>query len=125
MIRERSFNQESYIEFLQQLRDQYPDQKLVLFLDNLSVHKTRAVKEQYEELELGTIFNAPYSPQYNGIESYFFLVKQEYKKELLQRVIKKQELNVVQLIESAVSKVEDQKAMNCVKGGLKEIINAE
>ena len=52
----------------------------MLFMDNLSVHKTRLVKELYEELELTPIFNAPYSPKYNGIESYWFLLKQIYKK---------------------------------------------
>ena len=72
MIKERSFNQDSYIEFLRQLRSQQPEQRIVLFLDNLSVHKTKKVKELYEELELTPIFNAPYSPKYNGIESYWF-----------------------------------------------------
>ncbi len=62
MIRERSFNQESYMEFLEQLRKEHPEQELVLFLDNLSVHKTKAVFAKYKELELTPIFNAPYSP---------------------------------------------------------------
>jgi hypothetical protein len=57
-------------------------------MDNLSVHKTLRVRAVMQELDMVPIFSVPYSPQYNGIESYFFLVKQEYKKALLQRIMK-------------------------------------
>jgi transposase len=58
----------------------------VLFLDNLAVHKARAVAPVYEELNMSTIYCAPYSPQYNGIESYWFLIKQEFKKLIFQEM---------------------------------------
>jgi len=34
----------------------------------------------YKRLNINAIFNMPYSPDFNGIESYFSLVKAEYKK---------------------------------------------
>ena len=57
-------------------------------MDNLSVHKTNLSKELFQELQVTPIFNIPYSPQFNGIESYFSLLKNEYKKLLLERVMK-------------------------------------
>lgn len=52
-------------------------------MDNLSVHKTALVRAAYERLKITPIFNVPYSPDFNGIESYFSLVKSAYKKKLL------------------------------------------
>ena len=52
-------------------------------MDNLSVHKTAKVHQRMTELNMIAIYSVPYSPQYNGIESYFFLIKQQYKRLLL------------------------------------------
>ena len=78
----------------------------MLFMDNLSVHKTRLVKELYGELELTPIFNAPYSPKYNSIESYWFLLKQIYKKQLLKNLAQKKNLCIKYMINTAIRKVE-------------------
>jgi transposase len=51
------------------------DEHLVIFMDNLSVHKSNDVYYEMQNLNMTAIFNVPYSPQYNGIESYFFLLK--------------------------------------------------
>ena len=59
-----------------------------MFVDNLTVHKTEEVMKAYAELNMTPIFNIPYSPQFNGIESYFSLVKGVYKKLLLKYLIK-------------------------------------
>ena len=56
-------------------------------MDNLMVHKAEQVEKVYKELDMIPIFNVPYSPQFNGIESYFSLVKQEYKKLLLKYLV--------------------------------------
>lgn len=52
-------------------------------MDNLSVHKTKEVQDTYKRLKITPIYNMPYSPDFNGIESYFSLVKSEYKKLVL------------------------------------------
>ena len=57
-------------------------------MDNLSVHKTQRVSDVMDEFKMVPIFNVPYSPQYNGIESYFFLLKRQYKRLLLQKILK-------------------------------------
>ena len=55
-----------------------------LFLDNLSVHKTKEAKLLFEALNITEIFNVPYCPQFNGIESYFSQIKATYKKLFLE-----------------------------------------
>ena len=69
--------------FLEQLSNEYDGEQVAVFMDNLSVHKTKDVKEACERLNIIPIFNIPYSPDFNGIESYFSLVKAEYKKLVL------------------------------------------
>ncbi len=69
--------------FLEQLSNEYDGEQIAVFMDNLSVHKTKDVQEAYERLNIIPIFNIPYSPDFNGIESYFSLVKAEYKKLVL------------------------------------------
>ena len=93
-------------------------------MDNLSVHKTLLVRETLRKLNMIPIFNVPYSPDYNGIESYFFLVKQVYKKTLLQRTMKGEALDVRRMIMYAIRKVEDAKTINCVRGGLNRIFDS-
>ena len=62
LITERSIKSAEYIKFMRQLRKLYPKRRLVMFVDNLMVHKSREVKPVYEELDIYTIFCAPYSP---------------------------------------------------------------
>ena len=97
----------------------------MLFLDNLSVHKTRAVQEVYRELDLTPLFNAPYSPQYNGIESYWFLLKQVYKKLLLTNMIKGRNLCVRAMIRTAIETVEQAKVISCCRDGIRHIESIE
>jgi len=60
------------------------------------------------------IFDVPYSPDFNGIESYFSLVKGEYKKLVLLHVMKGAPTNTVSLIEETISSVSDNKVRKCV-----------
>ena len=52
LIQNRSIKNEDYIEYLRQLRTLYPNGRLVLFLDNLQVHKSRVVTPVYAELDI-------------------------------------------------------------------------
>ena len=51
------------------------------------MHKAKEAKLLFEELNITEIFNVPYCPQFNGIESYFSQVKATYKKQFLKAVI--------------------------------------
>ena len=103
-IREGSINAESFIDFLQQLKEHMLCPEICLYLDNLSVHKTRAVKEKFEELKIHPIYNIPYSPDFNGIESYFSLVKGEYKNLWMQLYIKEERIEPETLVRKILDK---------------------
>ena len=63
MIQPLSINSDSFIDFLYQLRhEQQGDDKIALFMDNLSVHKTYKVQQAMRELNMTAIFSVPYSP---------------------------------------------------------------
>ena len=83
IIHPRSIKREQYIEFLENIRLKYPEGEIIMFVDILSVHKTKESKEAYVKLNITPCYNVPYSPQFNGIEFYWSLVKAHYKKLLL------------------------------------------
>lgn len=66
-----------------------------------------------------SIFNVPYSPDFNGIESYFSLVKGEYKKLILQKLVKGIKVDSTALIKESVERVDNEKIKRCVEQGLK------
>jgi len=75
-----------------------------LYLDNLSVHKTKAVKEKFAELNIHPIYNIPYSPDFNGIESYFSIVKGEYKNLWMQLYVKGEAIEPEDLVRQILGK---------------------
>lgn len=70
-----------YLGRLSLSNDQNP---FALFLDNLAVHKHDIVKKMYDRLQIHPIFNIPYSPETNPIETCFSLVKHYFVRKRLQ-----------------------------------------
>ena len=69
-------NAKTFIAFLHQLHQSFPDQLLVVILDNCSIHKSKQVKRFVAKtswLELEHL--APYSPEYNPIERFWRWLK--------------------------------------------------
>ena len=54
--------QKKLIPFVRQLSKKLGGEDFALFLDNLSVHKTKEAKRLFEELNITEIFNVPYCP---------------------------------------------------------------
>ena len=68
----------TFIAFLHQLHQSFPDQLLVLILDNCSIHRSKKVKAFVAKtpwLELQPL--APYSPEYNPIERFWHGLKRQ------------------------------------------------
>ncbi len=84
LVRDRSIDQSSFVDFLTDLRATNGNHRLAIFMDNLAVHKTAKVRRAMADLNMDPIFNVPYSPDYNGIESFWSMIKSAYKKDLLQ-----------------------------------------
>ncbi len=49
--------------------------KIAILLDNCSVHKAKRVREFAIGKKIELVYNIPYSPQYNGIEKLWALMK--------------------------------------------------
>ena len=88
------------------LSDMFCGQEFAIFMDNMRVHKSKLVLEVCKTLKIQPIFNVPYSPDFNGIEAYFSLVKGHYKKLILQKMIKGIRPDSKSLVEKSIQVVE-------------------
>ena len=84
-------------------------------MDNLSVHRSRSTLSVMKEQQFEVIFNPPYSPFANPIEECFSVVKHDYKKQKLKKVIHGSEDSNEDLIEKAFKKITKTLVINCVK----------
>ena len=66
--------------FIDELRSRYFYDDICVYFDNLSVHRSKLVRERLDELSIPYIFNPPYSPEFNGIESVFPIAKAQIKR---------------------------------------------
>ena len=67
IIHNQAINSDDFIDFLKTLRRHFPNQLLALFMDQLNVHKSLAVKPYYEQLNITPVWNVSYSPEFNPI----------------------------------------------------------
>ena len=74
-------------------------------MDNLSVHRSRDVKERLEELGMPAIFNAAYSCQNNPIEHVFSVVKHFFKLARLEYIQLGKKEDMLAAIKNAFDKV--------------------
>ena len=58
-IVERSFNSDTFLAFVKELKDKTP-YKFLLMLNNASIHKTKKVKEYFAANDIELAFNVPY-----------------------------------------------------------------
>ena len=73
--------------YLEELRARYFFDDICIYMDNLSVHRSLAVRERLDELSIAYIYSPPYSPDFNGIESVFSIFKNKLKKQRLQAIL--------------------------------------
>ena len=87
-------------------------------MDNMRVHRSRAALAKFQSLNVIPIFNIPYSPQFNGIESVFSMVKAAFKKSLLKEIIAGERRNSIKLIKRAIIGLDSEKVKRCVVNGI-------
>jgi transposase len=59
---------DDFCQFLVEVREHNPINKICLILDNFPTHKAQRVKEKAQELNIELILLPPYSPDLNPIE---------------------------------------------------------
>ena len=105
LINQGAINGKAYGRFLHQLRLKNGTDKIVIFQDNLNIHKTQDNRRLYEELNIEVIWNVPYSPEYNPIENLFSVVKAYYKKKRLNLIANSKPVVERALIRESFAKV--------------------
>ena len=66
---------EDFISFLRKIREENPEKRVVIVLDNFKTHHARKVKEEAEKLNISLVYITPYSPDLNPIENVWKSVK--------------------------------------------------
>jgi transposase len=105
IVHPKAINSEVFVAFINQIAEKLGGGDFKLFLDNLSVQKTKDAKHLFEKLNITEIFNVPYCPQFNGIDSYFSQLKATYKKLLLKCAINDAPYDTISLIKQYIKSV--------------------
>ena len=79
MIFDRSVDIPKFKEWLTRLRNENGDEKICLFMDQLSAHTSKKSKAAMRQLGFRYIYNVAYSPDYNPIESVFSKIKRAFR----------------------------------------------
>jgi hypothetical protein len=105
-IEEFSFDGPKFISFCKQIRDACGDEKVYLFLDNSSVH--RSVSKQLAELNILPVWNLPYAPEYNsGVERYWAQLKAYFRPLLLSKMVKGPKAKDTPLLDALKQTIKD------------------
>jgi transposase len=66
----------TFLAFLHQLHQRFPEALLLVILDNAKIHKSRAVKHVLKQHAWGELQHLePYSPEYNPLERFWQWLK--------------------------------------------------
>ena len=107
-------NIEKFKEYLTKLREANGDAKLCLFMDNLNVHTSNETKKTMRALGMRYLWNLPYAPDLNAIESTFSKVKQKFKVLRIQKLTGQINDSYEGIIEKAVKSLRKQDIVNCI-----------
>ncbi len=84
---DKSVNKAKFEDYLVKLKAKTGDRKILLVLDNLSVHRSKWIQNRMSHHEYKWAFTAPYHPDSNAIETVFSQVKHHFKKRKLQSIV--------------------------------------
>ena len=97
-IYDKAVNQDRFMHFLDQLYIINKHNKIAVFMDNLSSHKTPRVLMKLKELEIEAIYNVPYMPDFNPCECCFLKTKNYFRRQKLNLLVNNQEVNFKDLV---------------------------
>ena len=105
MAFEKSVDTKKFCQFLTRLRKKYPERRFCALQDNLNVHRSKQATKLMEDLDIPVVWNAPYSPQFNAVEYIIGVIKQNYKKNKLNKILNGTNETERELLAKAVKKV--------------------
>jgi len=83
-------------------------------MDGASYHKEKSLTERLQQLNIESIINAPYLPEYNPIEGCFSIVKNYFKRKRLNRIINERHYSTQLLITESFSQLSKMKINNMI-----------
>ena len=101
-------------EFLQELRAKNGNDKIALFMDNLSAHRSEKTKVEMARLGFRSIFNVPYSPEMNPIEFTFSKIKAKFRSLRARKLAGVDQSSTRAIVARAVECVKKKEVVNCV-----------
>ncbi len=69
-----------FLLFLYQIRHRHKKKRLILIVDNASIHKSRKIKEYCKIHNIKLVYLPPYSPEYNKIEFLWKRLKNMFRR---------------------------------------------
>ena len=109
-----STNIDKFIEYLDNLRAANGDDKICLFMDNLSAHTAERSKQSMRDHGFRYIYNVPYSPDYNPIEFVFSMVKRNFKSLRARKLTGLIQDSHASMVAQAVQMVKKKDIVSCV-----------
>lgn len=88
-------------------------------MDNLGVHVSKETKERMDELGFEYVYGPPYSPDFNGIESVFSLVKAQLKRRRWLAIRHGAPFDIKKELLQAFRNVDEMKIAGCVRHSFK------
>ena len=113
-IFEFSVNVDRFIEYLAGVKEAHPEEKICIFMDNLSAHTSDRSKAAMREHGFRMIYNVPYSPEYNPIEFVFSQFKRNFRALRAQKLVGLIQDSHEALIEKALKKIKKKDVVSCV-----------
>lgn len=114
-LQPKAFNSFEYCQFLYWLAYRNDYRPLAIFMDNLSVHKSKATRRAYRHLDIVPLFNLAYSPDYNPIEMVFSQVKHHFKKDRLRKLANGEPFETAAAAEDAHYRVPAASIDRCIR----------
>jgi len=93
-------------------------EKLAIFLDNARIHGTREALNAMEEEDILPIFNVPYSPEFNGMEKVWAMMKKAYRSRMTELKTRQQNFTVFDEISEIIENLDQNQVKNVAQVGL-------
>ena len=112
MITEGHTDNDKFKKFVRKLLSLNKGRKLALFMDNMSAHKEKSVKELYDLHDILPLYNIPYLPATNPIEACFSIVKGFFKRKRLERLVNDKPFDYSMCIDEAFDLIDPESVEN-------------
>ena len=92
------FDRFDILKFVQMLERRNRGKNWAIFWDNCPTHKANIVKDYLGEKGVPIVFNLPYCPEYNGIESLWGFQKKKFRKLITEAKVNKEIVDVMKAV---------------------------